>query len=172
MLWAASLTTFFSFCRAGETTVPSEDSYDPNSHLSYNDIAVNDTKVPFIISLWIKQSKTDQERAGTRVVIGKTGDDICPINALLKYLSRRGDKPGPLFQWQDGSPLTKPQFVSKVRSALLAANLPAMDFAGHSFRIGAATTAATAGLDDYTIQTLGWWKAPQIYLTLDRNLTI
>ena len=44
ILWAASLTTFFSFCQAGETTVPTEDSYDPNSHLSYNNIAVNDAK--------------------------------------------------------------------------------------------------------------------------------
>ena len=164
MLWAASLTTFFYFCRAGETTVPSEDSYNPDSHLSYSDIAVNDAKTPSIVSLRIKQSKTDQERVGTRVVIGKTGDDICPINALLTYLSRRGDKPGPLFQWRDGSPLTKSQFVSKVRSALLAANLPATDFAGHSFRIGAATTAATAGLDDSTIQTLGRWKSSSYLL--------
>ena len=99
MLWAASLTTFFSFYQAGETTVPSEDSYNPNSHLSYSDIAVNDAKTPSIVSLRIKQSRTDQERVGTRVVIGKTGDDICPINALLTYLSRREDKAGPLFQW-------------------------------------------------------------------------
>ena len=42
-----------------------------------------------------------------RKVIGKTGDDICPINAVLTYLSRRGDKPGPLFQWQDGYLLSK-----------------------------------------------------------------
>ena len=169
MLWAASLTTFFSFCRSGEITVPSEDQYDPNSHLSYSDVAVNDAKAPSIISLRIKQSKTDQERAGTRVVIGKTGDDICPIDALLKYLSKRGDKSGPLFQWQDGSPLSKSQFVAEVRSALLAANLPARDFAGHSFRIGAATTAATAGLDDSTIQTLGRWKSSSylLYIRLE-----
>ena len=164
MLWAASLTTFFSFCWADETTVPSDDSYNPESHLSYSDIAVNDAKTPSIVSLQIKQSKTDQERVGTRVVIGRTGDDICPINAFLTYLSRRRDKPGPLFQWRDGPPLAKSQFVSKVRSVPLAANLPATDFAGHSFRIGAATTAATAGLDDSTIQTLGRWKSSSYLL--------
>ena len=61
MLWAAPLTTFFSFCRAGETTVPSEDSYNPDAYLSYSDIAVNDAKTPSIVSLRTKQSKTDQE---------------------------------------------------------------------------------------------------------------
>ena len=62
--------------------VPSEDSYNPNSHLPYGDIAVNDAKTSSIISLLIKQSKTDQERVGTRVLIGKTGDEICLINSL------------------------------------------------------------------------------------------
>ena len=53
--------------------------------------------------------------------------------------------------------------MSKVRSALLAAKLPAMDFAGHSFNIGTVMTAATAGLDDSTTQTLGRWKS-SLYL--------
>lgn len=169
MLWAASVTTFFSFCRSGEVTVPRQDLYDPSAHLSYSDIAVNNANAPSIISLQIKQSKTDQERVGTRVVIGKTGDDLCPVGALLTYLSKRGSKPGPLFQWQDGSPLTKSRFVEEVRSALSAANLPAKDFAGHSFRIGAATTAATMGFDDSTIQTLGRWKSSSylLYIRLE-----
>ena len=49
----------FLFFHAGETMVPSEDSYNPNSHLPYGDIAVNDAKTPSIISLLIKQSKTE-----------------------------------------------------------------------------------------------------------------
>ena len=31
MLWAASLITFFSFCRSGEVTVENESKYDPNT---------------------------------------------------------------------------------------------------------------------------------------------
>ena len=104
MRWAASVTTFFSFCQSGEITVPREDMYDSSAHLSYCDIAVNDAKAPAIISLQLKQSKTDQRRVGTRVIIGKTGDDMCPVSALLTYLVKRGSKQGPLFQWCDGSP--------------------------------------------------------------------
>ena len=42
-----------------------------------------------------------------------------------------------------------------MRLGLLRANLPANKYAGHSFQIGKASTAASAGIKDSTIQTLG-----------------
>ena len=50
--------------------------------------------------------------------------------------------------------------------ALSAAHLPAKDYAGHSFRIGAATTAAMIGLEDSTIQILGHWKSSSYQLAI------
>ena len=167
MMWAAATTTFFSFCRAGEIVVEREDSYDPNSHLLFRDIAVDDAKSPSMVSLLLRHSKTDQARKGVKIVIGKTGDDLCPVAALLRYLAKRGDRPGPLFMCSNGKPLTKTRFVTEIRSALTKAKLPARDYAGHSFRIGAATTAAVAGLEDSLIQTLGRWKS-SAYLTYVR----
>ena len=67
MLWAASLTTFFSFCRSGEITVENETKYDPSIHLSFSDIAVDNSESPNVISLNIKRSKTDQGAVGVRV---------------------------------------------------------------------------------------------------------
>jgi len=90
MLWAASLTTFFSFCRSGEVTVEKEDKYDPATHLSFSDVAADSATSPSAISLNIKYSKTDQGRVGCQVVLGKTQDDLCPATALLEYLARRG----------------------------------------------------------------------------------
>ena len=52
---------------------------------------------------------------------------------------------GPLFVFGDGRPLTRQRFVGS--------------YAGHSFRIGAVTTAAARGLEDSTIQTLDRWKS-------------
>ena len=146
-------------------TIPSSSTMEgtsppsPSTHLSLGDLRADHETQPNTISLTIKQSKTDQERKGVTVVIGKTDDDICPVSALISYLTLRGNKPGPLFQWEDGSPLSKPKFVKEVRAALMAAKLPAKNFAGHSFRRGAATTAAMVGIQDSTIQTLGRWKS-------------
>ena len=49
----------------------------------------------------------------------------------------------------------KSSFPLGIRSPLVKVK----DYAGHSFRIGAATTAAVAGLEDSAIQTLGKWRA-------------
>lgn len=169
MLWAVSALTFFSFCRAGELTISSEGGYDPSSHLSYDDISVNNSENPTIVAIFLKRSKTDPFRKGVTITVGQTKDDICPVAALLAYMARRGPKPGPLFMWQDRRPLKRSQFVEAVRKALTAANLPADQFAGHSFRIGAATTAASVGIEDSLIQTLGRWKSTAylLYIRLD-----
>ena len=79
MLWAA----FFGFCRSGEVTISSEGTYDSQSHLSFSDLAVDQSTDPSMISILLKHSKTDQARKGMRIVIGKTNDDLCPVTALL-----------------------------------------------------------------------------------------
>ena len=79
MLWAAAVVTFFSFCRSGETTVGKDTKYDPSTHLSYSDVAVDDPGSPSIVSLFIKRFKTDQERVGVKAIIGRTGDDLRPV---------------------------------------------------------------------------------------------
>ena len=79
---------------------------------------------------------------------------LCPVTAVLAYLALRGN----LFRFRDGKLLTKARFVEAVREALALAGLHPKAFAGHSFSIGAATTASTCGLNDSTIQMLGRWS--------------
>ena len=59
MLWAACCVGFFGFLRAGEFTVPTDSSFDPEVHLCFKDIAVNNPVSPQVIQVTIKQSKTD-----------------------------------------------------------------------------------------------------------------
>ena len=92
----------------------------------------------------------------------KTGD-----NESTAWLLRlRGQKEGSLPMWKDGLPLQKPQFNKVARIAQTQAKLPVKKIAGHSFRIGAATTVASAGSEDSTIQTLGWWKRSSYLLCI------
>ena len=88
----------------------------------------------------------DQFKKGVKLVMGRTNDDLCPVTALLSYLIHRGDAPGPLFQWDNHTPLSKLKFVHHVCHALLVANVPTLLYTGHSFRIKAATTAVAASM--------------------------
>jgi hypothetical protein len=76
-----------------------------------------------------------------------------------------GALPRPLFVTQGGSPITRAMLVTRLHTALRQAGIPSGQYSGHSFRIGAATTAARNGME---VQTLGRWKseAYKVYIRL------
>ena len=158
MLWAASTTCFFGFMRAGEITVPSQDAYDPTAHLSLI-LTISRPHQSHSNGNSRQASKTDPFRRGVNLYIGRTNNDLCPIAAMMAYLAIRGGSEGPLFRFKSGQPLTRERFVTKVREALSASGVDHSKYAGHSFRIGAATTAAQCGIADSTIQLLGRWES-------------
>ena len=61
--------------------------------------------------------------------------------------------------FQDGRFLTRQRFVDGVRSAIQEEGVDDSQYCGHSFRIGAATTAARQGLEDSMIKMLGRWRS-------------
>ena len=113
----------------------------------------------------------DPFRRGVSIVLGRTRADLCPVKALLAYLARRRFAPGPLFLFENGEALSRAALVDQVRRALTTAGIDATRFAGHSFRIGAVTTAAARGLYESIIQTLGRWKSAAFmrYIRLDEQ---
>ena len=159
MLWAASCLCFFAFLRVGEMTVPTEKGYDPAVHLCVQDLAVDDAIRPTCLKITIKQSKTDPFRKGVDLYVGRGQEHLCPVAAVLSFLSVRGSIPGPLFVFKDGRPLTRARFAQAVRQALSEAGVDQSKYCSHSFRIGAATTAAAKGIEDSVIQTLGRWQS-------------
>ena len=169
--WAAVTLCFFGFFRSGEITVPSREAFDPQVHLSWGDVAIDDRNNPQAVRVHLRRSKTDQFRNGIDIVIGRTGDSLCPVAAVCAFMVRRGSSPGPFFMFPDGTPLTKARFVNVVRTALQELGLPQEQFAGHSFWIGAATTAAQVGLEDSMIMMLGRWNSAAFlrYLRMPRE---
>lgn len=159
MLWAVSCLCFFGFLRLGEAVAPSPGSYDLNCHLCFGDVLVDSRSAPSYLQVNIKASKTDPFRQGCTIYIGATKSSICPVAAVLSFMVARGSAPGPLFTWEGGQFLTRERMVAELRSALRARGIQAKDYAGHSFRIGAATTAARRGIQDSLIKTLGRWES-------------
>ena len=168
MLWAACCMGFFGFMRCGEFTVASQAAYDSNKHLSAADVAVDSHVNPTMLAVTLKQSKTDQFGNGVTIYLCLTKGSICPVTAILQYLAIRPPTEGPLFITEQGSPLTKQLFIRRIREALHQANIDSSHYKGHSFRIGAATTAAVCGLNEGPIKALGRWSsaAYQLYIRI------
>lgn len=171
MLWAVCCMCFYGFLRSGEVTLTSGQEYDPEADLSEGDVMLDDLVNPTVVRVHIKASKTDPFRQGVYVFLGATGNDLCPVAAVSAYLAVRGREPGPFFKFVSGSALTRDALVRQLRSALSQFDLDISQYSGHSFRIGAATTAAAVGLEDSLIKTLGRWRstAYQLYVRLPRD---
>lgn len=171
MLWADCNVGFFGFLRCGEFTLPDGEQYSDVIHLSLSAVSFDADSTPSIVSIRLKASKTDPFRVGVVIHLARTGQDICPVAALAAYVRRRGTKAGPLFQWEGGVPLRKSKFISAVRQALASQGVDSTKYAGHSFRIGAATTAAMHGVPESTIKLLGRWEssAYQTYIQTPRE---
>ena len=97
-----------------------------------SDVAIDNKDSPQLVSLHLRHAKTDQLGKGAYIYLSRANNDLCPVAALLAYIAVRGQDPGRLA---DGSPI----FVRSVREALLTLGYNGASYAGHSFRIGAAT---------------------------------
>lgn len=137
----------------------SEASFNTALNLAWGDVAVDNHQAPRMVRVHLKKSKCDQFGVGSDIFLGRSGSDLCPVAAVVEYVHIRGPAPGPFFLTSDRKTVTKHWFVGKVREILMAIGLPQQQYAGHSFRIGAATTAALAGVEDSMIQTLGRWQS-------------
>ena len=81
-------------------------------------------------------------------------------------MALRGPGEGPLFRFQNGNPLTRQRLVTRMREVLQSVSIDCSKYSGHSFRTGAATTAAAKGIQDSLIKTMGRWEsvAYQLYI--------
>ena len=158
VLWAAASLCFAGFFRLGEL-LPTSNSHPTQRGVAWGDIAVDNVTTPSTLRIHLQFSKCDQFGKGADVFVGKADNRRCPVVAVVAYMVARGSKPGKFFLLQSGKPLYKPGFITHMRKALTAIGLDQASFAGHSFRIGAATAAAQAGLPDSTIQILGRWSS-------------
>ena len=129
-------------------------------------MAIDSHSQPSTIRLHIRRAKADPFRNGFFIFLGKTGGQLCPVSAVVEYMARRPQGEGPLLMCGDRSPLRQDKFVQVVKLVLRVAGIDSTHYSGHSFRIGAASTAASRGVPDHLIIILGRWQseAYQVYV--------
>ena len=117
------------------------------------------------MSVFLQSSKTDAFRRGHTLVIACSPSPLCAVKAMRNYFLLVRPQ-GPLFSFHSGRLLTRKSVVSLLRDAARQAGLPYSSLKGHSFRIGAASTAAAAGLPHWLIKVLGRWSSDsyQLYI--------
>ena len=128
------------------------------THMTVDDLQADSLVNSSCFKVHIECSKTDPFRVGCDIYVGRGVGSVCPITALGSYLSLHGSAPRPLFMFSDGRPLTQQQLLSSVQSILHGAGYSG-SYSGHSFRIGAATTAAARRVPDHLIKTFGRWSS-------------
>ena len=135
-----------------EATVPSLEAYDCSVDLSIADISNNSWQRPSVVITKSKHPKPIRSGLAPTFIWGKYERLIA---ALLSYINIRGLSPSPLFHSRNSSLLTRDALVNVVRAALSGVGTDPSLYSSHSFRAGAATTAATVGIEDTRIKLLG-----------------
>ncbi|KAK0135696.1 hypothetical protein N1851_028418 [Merluccius polli] len=143
--------------------------YDPSRHASVSDISVlsSDTLVYFL-----KRSKTNQSGQPQPVYIFRLNSFLSPFEPILDYINSRlacrASPRDPLFISETGRVATRSWFHHHFRQILSRSGIPPEPYSGHSFRIGADSTASRQGIPDNITKILGRWSSTA-YLTYVRN---
>ena len=144
-IWATILVAFFGFLRSIELL-----------SLQHRDLH----RTPEGYQLWIGQSKTDPFRSGATVRLAPSGDSVlCAVMALDNLLARHTTQDGPLFRFQSGTVLTRHRLNHLISELAARSAVEAGRYSSHSFRMGAASAAAAAGIPEWKIQALGRWSS-------------
>ena len=173
MVWAAFTLAFFAFLRCSVFTYPSVRKFRPSFDLSTNCLAFHpNLACPQFMTVLLQSSKTDTFRRGQRLTIARTSSPLCAVMAMRAYFLLARPQRGPLLRFHSGRYLTRRMVSHLLRDSARVAGLPYRSLKGHSFRIGAASTAAAAGVPDWLIKVLGRWSSDcyQLYIRTPQNV--
>lgn len=153
----ACIVAYFGFLRCGEFTCGA--TFNSSFNLCVGDV----TFAGDHLILMLKTSKTDPFRYGIPIKLFCNTKLVCHKCVLSDYVHQRvsmGATPSDaLFVTNNNKPLTRSDFISLTRQTLQTCGFQPELYHGHSFRIGAATSAAACRIEDHMIKTLGRWSS-------------
>lgn len=149
---------FFAALRIGEITCRPTQT-QPNL-ICYNQVSFIRNKEYEVtaITITLRHYKHSNPAEPVDIFIYRA-KPVCPVSLLLAYLNLRGSSPGPLFCWTDLSPISRNFFTKALGDSLRFCDLDVSGYKSHSFRIGAASWAASKGMSDTQIRAFGRWKS-------------
>ena len=167
---------FFLSLRCGEFTIENGQEFHPSFNLYVCDMTI----LADCLHLRLKVSKTDPFRQGVIIKLFPTNNIICPFKVCTMYMRHRmqsntgpqdplyidvnnvalsrGPK-DPLFIDVNNVALSRINCLNMLKHALTWVGYDFSLYSGHSFQIGAATTAGSAHVEDYLIKILGRWSS-------------
>ncbi|VDI64285.1 Hypothetical predicted protein [Mytilus galloprovincialis] len=169
MLQCSFNLAFFGFLRCGEFTYSSKIARQDTLLIQNIDFDLNFQN----FTVHLNSSKCDPFREGINITIFEN-DIFSPVDLMRRYIQVRknhGARPDSYLFVNDeynNAPLSRDTFIARLRESLFRLGYNDSKFCGHSFRIGAATSAAAAGVEDHIIQTLGRWSS-DCYIRYIRN---
>lgn len=125
------------------------------------------------LTVVIKRGQNHQHHCNT-VVPPRTDGPSCPVTSFKLYTEQRTRLLGPalpLYGHNDGRFLTL-RCLSRVIKLAVPSTANAARFAPHSFRIGAATTAAATGCTAEEIRLPGRWRSNAFFVQRQRQQKI
>ena len=134
-----------------------------------------DKRHPNLMQLHLKASKTDVFRKGITIPIPCVcaNSQICAVHEMQNLLSfqPQATDQSPLFIFPNGDLLNRKTVASMLKALTKKCGLAKGRYKAHSFRKGAASTLAAAGIPDSTIQTMGRWSTDcyKIYINLSQS---
>ena len=146
---------YFGLFRVGELVVNSSS----NLNHAVDILNVRMQEHDNVLEVLLSHSKTDQKGKGTVIALPAVNTPVCPVVSMKAYMSLRPEQSGPLFIHFSGTPVSRFQFASVLKKALHFLNVQNDCYKSHSFRIGAASCAASKGLSEDRLKQLGRWES-------------
>ena len=163
LLKAVCVTAFFGFLKCSEFSTNNR-NFDSSSDLCRGDLTFHEKHA----ELYLRTSKTDPFRKGVVIRLFKINEDtkFCPYSTLKAFCVQRNAKfnllcaPNePLFLMEMGDALSRAFFIAHLHNLLNRLGLSTQGFSPHCFRVGTASSAWHARLENHLIKTLGRWSS-------------
>ncbi|KAJ1026035.1 hypothetical protein NDA18_003695 [Ustilago nuda] len=163
MFRAAFCLAFACFLRSGELTWEAQGTHNMLTVGSVSFAADRS-----YATVTIPASKTDPFWQGATLTAPAVPLSTCAVSALRVVCGLRPPS-SPLLLLDDDRPFDRSSFVATLRQCLATCGVEPSAYSGHSFRHGAATWAASNGVDDTTIRGLGRWRSACFHRYIDKS---